>query len=260
MRIVDQDGNERDQAWLQQEFGAVEIKAGEGPFSLAELHEAVGPSALVVTLRDEQGAPLQGIKVAFYWPDAPQDGAAGWYGRCVWGTTNDAGAVGFGMGGGAWYKPPEGGPHAVWVYGDQQSDLVGGLGMVFGSDHRHLDVTFQRGGEKPPEPPVARFTASCDGLSCQFDASASYDPDGSIVSYAWDFGDGSTGSSVKTDHTYAEAGTYAVSLTVTDDDGAQDKQVQNVTVSEEEPPEPPTDFEKAMIERLDRIIELLESV
>ncbi|MEN8179651.1 MAG: PKD domain-containing protein, partial [Pseudomonadota bacterium] len=59
-----------------------------------------------------------------------------------------------------------------------------------------------------------------EGIAVSFDGSASNDPDGSIVSYAWDYGDGSSGTSVNPSHTYAAAGTYAVSLTVTDDAGA----------------------------------------
>ena len=41
-----------------------------------------------------------------------------------------------------------------------------------------------------------------------FDGSGSSDPDGTISSYAWDFGDGSTGTGVKPDHTYTTAGDY----------------------------------------------------
>ena len=52
-----------------------------------------------------------------------------------------------------------------------------------------------------------------------FDASSSYDPDGDIVSYVWDFGDGTTEDGVVTTHAYAAHGTYLLALTVTDDDG-----------------------------------------
>jgi PKD repeat protein len=84
----------------------------------------------------------------------------------------------------------------------------------------------------PPvnQPPVAAFAASCTGLSCTFDASASYDPDGSIASYDWDFGDGSTGSGNTAPHAYAQAGSYVVSLTVTDGLDATDTVTQTVDV------------------------------
>lgn len=80
-------------------------------------------------------------------------------------------------------------------------------------------------------PPVASFTFSCSGLMCNFDGSGSSDPDGNIVSYAWDFGDGVSGSGVNPSHTYA-AGTYTVSLTVTDNQGATGTTSQNVNVNE----------------------------
>jgi PKD repeat protein len=68
-------------------------------------------------------------------------------------------------------------------------------------------------------PPVASFTAACT-TSCSFDGGASTDPDGTIAGYQWNFGDGSTGTGVTPTHTYAAAGDYPVTLTVTDDAGA----------------------------------------
>jgi hypothetical protein len=52
-----------------------------------------------------------------------------------------------------------------------------------------------------------------------FDGSTSSDVDGTIAEFAWDFGDGNTGTGVNPTHTYAAPGDYTVSLTVTDDDG-----------------------------------------
>ena len=62
-------------------------------------------------------------------------------------------------------------------------------------------------------------------------ASASTDPDGTITGYAWDFGDGQTGTGVSTAHTYAAAGSYTVTLTVTDDDSATGTTTRPVTVT-----------------------------
>ena len=81
------------------------------------------------------------------------------------------------------------------------------------------------------ESPNAAFSADCAGLACDFDASGSSD-DATIASYAWDFGDGATGSGKNGQHTYANEGTYDVTLTVTDDSGASDTATHEVNASE----------------------------
>jgi PKD repeat protein len=80
--------------------------------------------------------------------------------------------------------------------------------------------------------PTASFTVTCAGLRCSLDASASADSDGTIQRYFWDFGDGSGTSSNATtaDHTYVQAGTYSVQLTVTDDDGESATATKTVAV------------------------------
>ena len=81
------------------------------------------------------------------------------------------------------------------------------------------------------DPPVPSFTYSCSGLSCDFDGSGSFDPDGTIATYSWDFADQSSGSGETTGRTYAAAGTYEVVLTVTDNDGATGEARQAITLS-----------------------------
>lgn len=78
--------------------------------------------------------------------------------------------------------------------------------------------------------PAAALTAECNALSCSFDASSSSDPDGTINSWVWDFGDGETGTGKTVTHAYATAGDYAVKLTVTDDKGAAAAATQSVTL------------------------------
>jgi PKD repeat protein len=97
------------------------------------------------------------------------------------------------------------------------------------------------GGGDPPggnEPPVASFTYTCTDLSCDFDGSGSSDSDGSLVSYDWTFGDGGSASGITASHTYGSAGTYNVTLTVTDDGDLTDDQQQSVTVSDPPSGEP----------------------
>ncbi|MBK6508206.1 MAG: PKD domain-containing protein [Haliea sp.] len=59
----------------------------------------------------------------------------------------------------------------------------------------------------------------------------STDSDGSIVTWLWDFGDNAGSTLMNLSHTYAAAGTYTVTLTATDDDGATDTTSQEVTVA-----------------------------
>ena len=83
-------------------------------------------------------------------------------------------------------------------------------------------------------PPEASFTYSPTrpkiGETVTFNASASYDRDGTIVNYGWDFGDGTTGAGEIVTHQYAAAGTYPVNLTVTDDTAINATKTLDITV------------------------------
>ncbi|WP_460920648.1 glycosyl hydrolase family 18 protein [Salinarchaeum chitinilyticum] len=82
--------------------------------------------------------------------------------------------------------------------------------------------------------PDASFTVSPSapdpGESVTFDAADSSDADGSIASYDWDLGDGSTAAGESVSYSFGSTGDYTVSLTVTDDDGATDTNATTVTV------------------------------
>jgi len=84
------------------------------------------------------------------------------------------------------------------------------------------------------KPPMASFTESAEtvytGEIIAFNASESFDPDGTIVYYFWNFGDGTNATGVITEHAYADDGNYTVTLTVTDDDEATDSALTTKTV------------------------------
>jgi PKD repeat protein len=87
----------------------------------------------------------------------------------------------------------------------------------------------------PNQPPVANFSATpsttTTGTPIALSAATSFDPDGSIVGYAWTFGDGTTGSGVTVSKSYATAGTYTVTLTVTDNGGLTGTTTGTVTIT-----------------------------
>lgn len=78
--------------------------------------------------------------------------------------------------------------------------------------------------------PVASFTSQVDGMSVSLDASASSDSDGQIISYAWDFGDGSSASGKAVTHTYETANSYSITLTVVDNTSGESKSQNMVSI------------------------------
>ncbi len=79
--------------------------------------------------------------------------------------------------------------------------------------------------------PIAKASADCSSLVCRFSSSGSTDSDGSIASYFWNFGDGSTSTLASPTHTYTKKGTYSVTLTVADNKGATNSTTISVKVS-----------------------------
>jgi PKD repeat protein len=86
------------------------------------------------------------------------------------------------------------------------------------------------GGNTPPVAQANGPYSGTEGSAVQFSSSGSLDPDGSIVSYAWSFGDGNTSASANPSHAYVAAGTYNVSLTVTDDAGDATSDATTATI------------------------------
>lgn len=69
------------------------------------------------------------------------------------------------------------------------------------------------------------------GSSITFSSTGSFDPDGTIASYSWNFGDGNSSNLANPSHTYSSAGSYTVSLTVTDNDGASNSASTSASIS-----------------------------
>jgi PKD repeat protein len=148
----------------------------------------------------------------------------------------------------------------AWDFGDGSAAASGAVPehsyASAGTYSVKLTVTDNRGGTDsvtqavtvtaPNQKPTAAFTSSATGLSVAFDGTSSSDPDGSIASYAWDFGNGDSSTAAKPFTTYAAAGTYSVKLTVTDNRGATDTLTRSVTVNSAPPPLAADDFGRSV--------------
>lgn len=103
------------------------------------------------------------------------------------------------------------------------------------SDHYPVLSRYNFGSGGGNLAPTASFTYSCTNLSCTF-TDGSSDPDGTVASWSWNFGDGTTSTVQSPSHTYSTGGTYTVNLTVTDNGGATGATSKSVTVTA--PPSP----------------------
>jgi PKD repeat protein len=143
----------------------------------------------------------------------------------------------------------------IWDYGDGSapSAVPSHTYAAAGQYTVTLTVTDDRGGTDsrdrearptnppaPNQPPTAAFTWSCNELSCSFNSDASSDSDGQVNSYTWAFGDGAGSGDRNPQHSYNSSGTYQVTLTVTDNEGATNSQTQAVSVTAPPPNQPPT--------------------
>jgi PKD repeat protein len=103
------------------------------------------------------------------------------------------------------------------------------LSAAVAASHYQIGANVQ----PPNEAPTASFTTSVSDLTVSVDGSASSDTDGTIASYQWNWGDGTSSEAsaeATATHEYTSAGTYEITLTVVDDDGASGTESAEVEV------------------------------
>lgn len=88
--------------------------------------------------------------------------------------------------------------------------------------------------EAPNNSPRAIMNYTINDLTVDFNASESYDSDGSIVSYYWDFGDGTNTTGISVQHIYPESKRYTVKLTITDDEGEKGSDMEFIDIEDED--------------------------
>ena len=95
-----------------------------------------------------------------------------------------------------------------------------------------LEDLFGGGNEDPVASFIYDITSDVAPATVDFNATSSHDPDGNVVDYSWDFGDGETGAGDIISHDYATTGPFTVTLTVTDDEGATGSATETITFAE----------------------------
>lgn len=139
-----------------------------------------------------------------------------------------------------------------WDFGDGSTGIGETITHKYGSsgnytvllkvtdDDGNIDTATQTVSVGDNQSPVAAFTYSPSSPSIDqdiyFNASDSSDPDGSIVDYEWNFGDGTSDSGVSVIHRYGSSGSYTVYLRVTDNSGNTDSITQTINVSDNQSP------------------------
>jgi PKD repeat protein len=194
---------------------ALTVMTNDGT-SNATAHTVTAGSSLppTATFAFSPGSPLEGTAVAF-------DGRGS-------GDPNQGGSI----------------KSYSWDFGDGGSGNVATPSHTYakaGTYHVTLTVTGSEGKTAhvthdvivADESPTAAFTPPSGAVAAtpaSFDGRASRDPDGSIATYGWDFGDGATGSGATASHTYGRAGTFTVTLKVTDSAGHSASVSHSITV------------------------------
>ncbi len=132
--------------------------------------------------------------------------------------------------------------HTVGEYGEYRFSIVDVNKAGYGFDTNAggtLEASFaliNPDNILPTAVPNADTTGGGAPLTVNLSGSSSNDPDGAIVAYHWDFGDGSSADAADAAHTYTTPGIYDAVLTVTDDQGGSTSQRIAITVSSQDTP------------------------
>ena len=197
------------------------------------MRDGVSQSTIVVTAKDPDGAPIRSLQLRL---DMVVNGAMQDFGSLSTRTlfTNADGRAT------AIYTAPPAPTSGASVVTDRITMVVTPVGTnAQGAQFTSADIRLVVPVVSTPGAPVAYFTfAPSTGITpstlVAFNASGSYPVNGSrIMNYAWDWGDGTTdnfNAGASEDHDWAGAGTYSVTLTVTDDLGQRASTTQIITV------------------------------
>jgi hypothetical protein len=135
LKVYDMYGAERTYQWAVNKYGVRVEQIGGWAYHCVELREISGPASLEVWVYRADGLPKPNVRVEFHWPT----GMDVRY-------TEDTGKAGFGYGPGSWIFDPEvGGPHWLVIENTSSCDAVSRLGMLAGTVHDHLDVSYRYG-------------------------------------------------------------------------------------------------------------------
>jgi len=115
--------------------------------------------------------------------------------------------------------------------GDTPINISGGTG-----NKDYFPLMYPWGEQRP----VANYSYFEEYGGYVFNGSNSYDRDGEVISYEWDFGDGSTDNGIVVSHAFNDSGEYDVILTITDDEGYNGNHTKAIDVVKNNPPDTPT--------------------
>jgi chitodextrinase len=179
---------------------------------------------IVVEVRDAGGHPVEGATVAFTLISAGE-------GAAISPATARTGA--------------EGRAEAQVQLGDKVGVQTGEVRLVSDgapSDTATFSAAAMAAGEPPSPvpnlPPEADFEVACTQLRCVF-VDRSADADGAVVTWHWEFGDGTSSAERNPTHDYGAGGRYDVALLATDDGGAADSRIKPAEPKAPSPNEPP---------------------